>query len=446
MSLAAPPGTAQDDTALDDTALDEIVLHDIDRWHASGYPWEAWARLRAEAPVYFYDRPGIDPAWMVTRHAEVKAVSADSSCFVNSGPQLRYASQDYNARARTAKLRKAELHGWDPNVVDDMIYLDAPDHTKLRLLTARSFTPARCRAMADLLDHHATAFVEQFEQVLDDAGEADLVNDLAVKLPLATICSMLGLPTSHWSDIHRWTDAMFDVDTMRWALPGEDRRTMRKRLHGEFHDYIDRIIADKRANPGDDLASMLVAATVDEEPLRHQELHGYLKLLISGGNETTRNATSRGILALLDQPEQIALLHADPALVPSLVEEVVRFTSPVIQFVRTATRDTVVGGQPIAAGEMVVLWYPSANRDDRVFTDPDRLDITRDPNDHVGFGHGPHFCLGANLARWELRAIFTALARRGTLARLEVAGPARWLTDLHVGTIAEVAVRRTGER
>lgn len=423
--------------------LTSIDLTSIERWHEGGYPWEAWARLRREAPVFWYDRPGMDPVWIVTRHAEVKAVSANSTAFVNSGPQLRYASQEYNERARAAKLRKAELHSWDADVVDDMIYLDAPYHTKLRLLTARSFTPARCRAMAAMLDEHATRFVGEFEAALDERGEVDLVNDLAVKLPLATICAMLGVPVDDWSDIHRWTDAMFDVDNMRWALPGEDRRTMRKRLHAEFHRYIDDLIDTKRAHPGDDLASLLVQATIEGEPLRHQELHGYLKLLISGGNETTRNATSRGILALLDRPDQVALLEADPAVVPTLVEEVVRFTSPVIQFVRTATRDVEVGGQTVRAGEMVVLWYPSANRDDAVFERPDELDITRDPNDHVGFGHGPHFCLGANLARWELRAIFTALARTKTLSRLEVAGPPRWLTDLHVGTIAEVSVRRS---
>jgi cholest-4-en-3-one 26-monooxygenase len=423
--------------------LESIDLHTIERWHDGGYPWAAWAQLRREAPVYWYERPGIDAAWMITRHADVKAVSADSRSFINGGPQLRYASRDYNQRARVAKLRKAELHGWDPEVVDDMIYLDAPDHTKLRMLTARSFTPARCRAMAAMLDGHATRFVAEFEDALADRGEVDLVNDLAVKLPLATICSMLGVSVDDWADIHRWTDAMFDVDNMRWAAPGEDRRAMRKRLHAEFHRYIDDLISAKQANPGDDLASQLVHATVDGDPLDHQELHGYLKLLISGGNETTRNATSRGILALLERPDQIELLERDPQrLVPTLVEEVVRYTSPVIQFVRTATRDVEVAGQVVRAGQMVVLWYPSANRDAAVFERPDELDITREPNDHLGFGHGPHFCLGANLARWELRAMFTALGRMGSLSRLVVAGPPRWLTDLHVGTIAEIAVQR----
>jgi cholest-4-en-3-one 26-monooxygenase len=435
-------GSGADGPGGDVTSLDDIVLHDIDTWHRNGYPWEAWARLRRGAPVYRYERPGIDPAWMVTRHADVRAISADPATFVNGGPQLRYAAQEYNARARSAKLRKAELHDWDPDVADDMIYLDAVDHARLRSLMARSFTPARCRTMAAELDATAQEIVADFERALADGGDVCLVNDLAVRLPLATICSMMGLPAADWAAIHGWTDAMFDVDTMRWARPGEDRRAMRKRLHAEFHDYLDDVIERKRSEPGDDLATQLVHARPAGDPLLHQELHGYLKLLISGGNETTRNATSRGVLALLDHPDQIARFHAEgEAVIETLVEEVVRFTSPVIQFVRTATRDTTVRDVTVRRGDMVVLWYPSANRDEDVFADADRLDIGRQPNDHVGFGHGVHFCLGANLARWELRAIFRALGAAGTLERLQVAGAPRWLTDLHVGTIAEIAVR-----
>ena len=421
--------------------LDDIELHNIDRWHAHGYPWEDFAVLRREAPVYWYDRPGVDPHWTITRHADVKAISADNKTFINSGPQLRLVSQERQQRFDQARDRKVEMYGWDIDEPEDLVYLDAPRHTQMRMLTARHFTPLKCRQMAAKLDENALKFVEAFEAKLAD-GPADLINDFAVGLPLATICDMLGVPTSDWEDVHRWTDAMLDVNNMRWANPGEDRRSMRKRLHAEFHAYVDGIIARKRAEPADDLASLLVHAAIDGEPLTHQQLHGYLMLLIGAGNETTRNATSRGILALLDHPDQIELLRADPGNnVLPLVDEIVRFTSPVIQFVRTATRDTVVRDQKVRAGEMVVMWYPSANRDEAVFDNPDALDITRSPNDHVGFGHGAHFCLGSNLAKWELRSIFGALAKRPLLSQLEVAGPARWMTDLHVGTISEVAVR-----
>ena len=176
--------------------------------------------------------------------------------------------------------------------------------------------------------------------------------------------------------------------------------------------------------------------------LSQQQLHGYLTLLFAAGNETTRNAISRGILALLEHPDELARLLSDPdRFVETAVEEIVRWTSPVIQFARTATRDVELRGQTIRAGDTIGLWYPSANRDERQFDDPYRFDVGRDPNYHVGYGHGAHFCLGANLARWELRAMFNELARRDVLGRLELAGEPEWMTDLHVGTLTSQPVR-----
>lgn len=422
--------------------LGSIDIHSIDRYQAGGYPWAEWARLRREAPVYWYERPGIEPFWALTRHVDVKAVSIDDRTFVNSGPRLRLAPSDYDRRARAAREKKAVLYGWDADAPDDLVYMDNPRHRELRLITARRFTSAYCRTLAATLDGLAGTIVGDFEQALERGEPVDLVHDLAVKLPLATICEMMGVPTEDWADIHRWTDALFDLENMQWAEPGESRREMRRRLHREFHAYLEALIERKRRAPGDDLATALVRAADEGAKLSHQDLHGYLRLLIAAGNETTRNALTRGVLALLDHPDQIALLHADPERrADPLVEEVVRFTSPVIQFARTPTRDVEIRGQRIRAGETVGLWYPSANRDEEVFAHPDRLDITRDPNPHVGFGHGVHFCLGANLARFELRAMFREIGRRRLLARLEVAGEPRWLTDLHVGAIAEVAVR-----
>ena len=386
--------------------------------------------------MYWYERPGIDAAWMITRHADVKAVSADSRSFINGGPQLRYASRDYNQRARVAKLRKAELHGWDPEVVDDMIYLDAPDHTKLRMLTARSFTPARCRAMAAMLDGHATRFVAEFEEALDDRGEVDLVNDLAVKLPLATICSMLGVSVDDWADIHRWTDAMFDVDNMRWAAPGEDRRAMRKRLHAEFHRYIDDLISAKQANPGDDLASQLVHATVDGDPLDHQELHGYLKLLISGGNETTRNATSRGILALLERPDQIELLEARSTAAGADAGRRGRplhlAGDPVRAHGHARRRGGRAGrpGRP-DGGAVVSVGQPRrrpSSSGPTSWTSPGSRTTTSASGTARTSASGPTWPAGS------CGPCSPPSARPGSLSRLEVAGPPRWLTDLHVGT------------
>jgi cytochrome P450 len=302
--------------------------------------------------------------------------------------------------------------------------------------------------MAAELVELSARFVDEFERALGEAGPGgtvDLVEGLAVKQPLATICSMMGVPVDRWSDIHRWTDSLFDSDSMAWAEPGETKRDMRRRLRIEFFTFLDALIAEKRADPGDDLTSLLVHASIDGEALTQQQLHGYLMLLIAAGNETTRNATTRGILALLEHRDQLAVLEAgDESIVESAVEEVVRWTSPVIQFARTATVDVDLHGTTIRAGESVGLWYPSANRDERVFRDPYRFDVRREPNDHVGFGHGPHFCLGANLARWELRAVFRELARRRTLSKVAVAGPPEWFTDLHVGAISHQPVTLAG--
>ncbi len=422
--------------------LDDIDIHRIDRYQSEGYPWEDWVRLRRDAPVYWYDRPGIAPFWAVTRYADVKAISLDDKTFINGGSRLRLAPSEYDRRAQAARKRKAELYGWDASAPDDMIYLDNPEHRKLRLIVARSFTSAFCRTLSEELDSLAVSIADDFERALAAGEPVDLVHDFGAKLPLATICKMMGLPTDDWADIHRWTDALFDLDNMQWAEPGEDRRDMRRRLHREFHEYLSALIERKRREPGDDLSTKLVQAEVDGSPLNEQELHGYLRVLIAAGNETTRNSLTRGMLELLQWPEQLARFHADPdRWTDSLVEEIVRFTSPVMQFARTATRDVELHGKKIRTGDTVGIWYPSANRDETVFERPNDLDISRDPNPHLGFGHGVHFCLGANLARFELRAMFRELGRRQVLTKLEVAGPARWLTDLHVGAIAQVPVR-----
>ncbi len=311
------------------------------------------------------------------------------------------------------------------------------------MLTARHFTPARCRLMADEMDTNAQRFTADFNTRLSAGETLDLVHDYSVALPLITIASMMGLDPADWADIHRWTDAMFDIDSMRFAHPGEDRHTMRKRLHAEYHKYIVELIERKRTEPGDDLSTLLVQATIDDgRPLTDQELHGYLRVLIAAGNETTRNALSRGILAFLDHPDQIDRLLGNPdRFVETAVDEVVRWTTPVIQFARTATADVEMHGHTIKAGDHVGLWYGAANRDPRVFDRPYEFDISRNPNDHLGFGHGGHFCLGSNLAKWELRAAFRALAHSDVLTNLRTAGEPTWLTDLHVGAYNEAPVR-----
>ncbi len=434
--------TDRHDATGNGVTLDDLDIHSIDRYESDGYPWAAWERLREEAPCYRYERDGIAPFWAITRHADVKAIGADARRFINGGGRLRLRDREMDERMNRARRRKIERRGWDLDEPEDLVFLDAPDHTAMRMVTARHFTPARCRAMAATLDADAARFTAELATRLEAGETVDLVHDYAVALPLVTICTMMGLDPEDWADIHRWTDALFDIDSMRFAVDGEDRYAMRKRLHAEFHDYKAQLIERKRTEPGDDLSTVLVEATVDGRALTEQQLHGYLNLLIAAGNETTRNALSRGILALVDHPDQVDRLLDDPdRFVEPAVEEIVRWTTPVIQFARTATTDVELHGQTIRAGDHVGLWYGPANRDPRVFDRPGDLDLGREPNDHLGFGHGAHFCLGANVARWELRAALRALARTEILTRLEPAAPHRWLTDLHVGAYAEAPVR-----
>lgn len=429
-------------TSSESHTLDQLDIHTIGLYEQHGYPWAAWDRLREEAPCYWYDREGIAPFWAITRHADVKSIGSNSTSFINGGGRLRIKSLDIDGRYAAAREKKLAMYGWDPAVAEDMVFLDNPAHHAMRQLTVRHFTPARCREMADELAENASTITDEFASRLANGETPDLIHDFAVALPLMTIASMMGVDRDDWADIHRWTDAMFDNESMRFALPGEERRAMRRRIHAEFHGYVAQLIERKRAEPGEDLSSVLVHADIDGRQLTEQELHGYLRLLINAGNETTRNALSRGVLALIDHPDQVDRLTSDPdRFVDLAVDEILRWTTPVIEFARTATSDVDLHGKTIKTGDHVALWYGAANRDPRVFDDPHTFDIGRSPNDHLAFGHGGHFCLGANLAKWELRAAIRALADSEVLQRLERVDEPEWLTDLHVGAYRTALVR-----
>ena len=421
-------------------SLDQIDIHSIEKYESQGYPWAEWDLLREQAPCFWYEREDIAPFWAITRHADVKAIGADAKNFLNGAGRLRLKSLDIDSRYAAAHQARVQMYGWDENEPDDMVFFDAPKHTDFRLLTARYFTPAQCRRMEAELAANAKQLTEDFRRRLDAGETVDLVHDYSVALPLMTIGSLLGVDPGDWADIHRWTDALFDIDSMRFAQPGEDRRSMRKRLHREFHEYVANLIETKRSKPADDLATVVVNGEPGGSPMTDQQLHGYLKLLIAAGNETTRNALSRGILAFVDHPDQTACLTSDDGVVVNAVDEIVRWTTPVIQFARTAVADVELHGKTIRAGQHVGLWYGAANRDPRVFERPYDFDISRDPNEHLGFGHGSHFCLGANLAKWELRAALKALAETDILRRLERADDPVWLTDLHVGAYKQALV------
>ena len=425
--------------------LETLDIHSTDLYVRRGYPWREWDLLRREAPVFWYEREGIAPFWAITRHADVLEISKRADVFVNS-QRLRLQLIEEDERQFGWSRARAEARGWDPDEVPDFIFMDDPRHRNFRLVTARRFTPAALRKVEAHFEDLSRKFADEFAEELTRAGErgetTDFVRGFAQKLPLAAIGEMLGLPADDWLRLKQLTNVMIGAPEPDFFHEGEDRYIGVLRAVEEMTEYMVRLVHDRQATGpgGADLSNLIVHAEVDGKPLTEQQLQGYLFVILAAGNETTQNAISGGVNALLEHPDQRDLLCADPSLVNSAAEEILRWTSPVVQFARTATEDFELSGTKIAAGQDVGMWYPSANRDEAVFDDPYRFDITRQPNHHLAFGgFGAHFCLGANLARWELRAALRALVP--VLPRFETAGPPERVPNLHVSAIHTMPVR-----
>jgi cholest-4-en-3-one 26-monooxygenase len=312
--------------------------------------------------------------------------------------------------------------------------MDPPDHGHYRRVASGWFTPRAIRAM--------DAKVERVtREVLDAAAgmeTGDFVREISAKITIAVIAEMLGVPRQDWELLFRWTNEIIapqDPEFQHGATPMETLTRSRLELFAYFHD----LAMQRRAAPADDIVSLIANGQLNGGPLPPVELLSYFFLLVVAGNETTRNAMTGGMLALLEHPEEWEKLRRDPAHLDSAVEEIVRWTTPVIQFARTATRDYALRGQTIRAGQSVCLFYPSGNRDEEAFEDPFRFRIDREPNLHIGFGMGEHVCLGAHLARLELRHAFAQL--RSRLERCELAGAVERARSSFVGGIKHAPMR-----
>jgi cytochrome P450 len=360
-------------------------LHDPQAY-AGGFPHERFRALRAHDPVSHHDHPDHPLGyWAVVRHADVQRVSRDATVFRNAPhPFLEEMGQDQSA---TSGL---------------LISLDAPEHVKQRKLINRGFTPRRVSDLTDALVARVNGIIDS----LRGRNECDLVHDLALWLPLHVIADLVGVPEDDREHVFALTERTFGFDP---SLTHEERA----QAAVEMFAYADALCEERRRHPADDLISALLEAELDGERLDQMQLDLFFMLLQNAGSETTRNLITSGTVALIEHPDQFAALRRNLSLLPTAIDELLRFTSPVMLFARTAIADTEVGGQAIAAGERVVMVYPSANRDERAFAQPDRLDITRTPNEHVAFGAGgPHYCLGASLARLEAKVMFEAIATR----------------------------------
>ena len=430
---------------MSEPTLDTLDIHTKEEYVRRGYPWKEWDLLRREAPVFWYERDGLKPFWAITRHADILTVSKHDEVFVNSQRlRLQMIAED-DLQFGWSRAR-AEARGWDPDEVLDFIFMDDPRHRSFRLVTAREFTPARLRQLAAGFAELSHEFAAELASDLRnaEAGEESInfVRSFAQKLPIAAIGQMMGLPQGDWLRLKQLTNVIIGAPEEDYYQPDETRDQATLRAVEEMTDYMIGVIEDRRRRgPSvDDLSSLIVHARIDGQELTEQQIQGYLFVILTAGNETTQNAITGGVSALLEHPEQRNLLAHNPDLAESAAEEILRWTSPVVQFARTAVEDFELSGTTIRAGDDVGLWYPSANRDETVFENPYTFDITRSPNHHLAFGgFGAHFCLGANLARWELRAALRALAP--ILNSFESTGPPQRVANLHVSAIHTLPVR-----
>jgi cytochrome P450 len=385
------------------------------RFHA------ACAQLRQEAPVVRVDAKGFNPFWAVTKHEDVMEISRQPDRWLNAprpalGPELRDEKRGTDMPIRT------------------LVQMDPPDHLQYRHVSAAWFKPRSIARLEERATELAKRYVDHMAEL---GGECDFVTEVAIQYPLYMILSLLGLPEADFPRMLKLTQEMFGSSDPELKRDTGGDELMATLL--DFFEYFRGLIEDRRAHPRDDLSSIIANAQVDGEEIGTLEVIGYYVIIATAGHDTTSSAIAGGMHALLDHPDQLQRLRDDPELVPSAVEEMIRWVSPVKQFMRTATQDYELRGVTIPAGESVLLAYPSANRDEDVFERSQEFDVARDPNRHVGFGFGAHYCLGTHLARLEARALYHELIPR--LRSAEPAGPPAYMQTLFVGGPKHLPIR-----
>ena len=409
-----------------------LRLSDVDLTNADifqrGTPHEMFRVLRREAPVYLHPEKSGGPGfWAITKYEDLK--------FVSKHPEL------FSSQAQGTMLddpTPADL----PYVQAIMLNMDPPKHRHYRALVSKAFTPRVIENMHESIRTRVRSIIDD----VIERGECDFVEDVAARLPLWVIADMMGIPEDdrpHVYDIGNKMVGFDDPDYDEDGHPISEKGA--KEAFAEMFFYADRLRERARTQPGEDLATGLVHAELDGERLSDADFNFFFLLLLIAGNETTRTVTSNGMLTLIDHPDQLADLRRDAALVPNAIEEILRFAPAVHCFRRQTLEPVEIRGQKIDADQKLMLWYPSANRDEEIFDDPDRFDIRRDLNEHVAFGFGEHFCLGASLARLELHEVF-----RGILGRMHdivLTAPPRRLRSTFINGVKEMRVRfRPGTR
>lgn len=402
---------------------DGLDLIDPATYGRSGPPHDAWTALRRHDPVHRCEPPDFPPYWAITRHADI--------CAISKRPDLFLSQPGITHERLSLRVDRSEGIG----AMRTIIEMDPPEHRAYRKVASPWFTP---RAM-DRLDAAVAQSARELVDSLGAEGECDFARDVATAHPLRILSTILGVPREAEASILRLTNQLFGNQDEDLQRPGTSREEAIREIGLEVYQLFAGIIEDRKKHPRDDLASVLANGLVDGAPMGPLETFGYYLITFTAGHDTTKNALASGMYALLQNPGELAKLRRDPGLVNAAVEEVVRWASPVNYMRRCAVRDAEVGGKQIRAGDFLILFYASANRDEAVFDEPFRFRVDRDPNPHVGFGHGEHFCLGSHLARRSQRALFAELARR--LEHVELAGDPQWIQASFVVGLKRLPIR-----
>ena len=392
----------------------------------NGPPHEIWAQLRKDSPVHLCDHKDLHPFWAITKHEDICTVSKQPDLFQSyPGIMLVPADQEINREEGVGAMRT-------------LIEMDPPRHRHFRKIGSPSFTPRALSQLEPQIKQSAKELVDRLAGK-DGEGECDYATDVAAAHPLRILSTTLGISRELEPEILRLTNQLFALDDDELGRPGEDRQAAAMGLGLELFNLLNPIIEDRKKNPRDDLASLIANGLVDGEPMNQLETLGYYLIIFTAGHDTTKNALAGGMAALMDHPDQFEKLRKNPELVSSAVEEIVRWTSPVNFMRRTAAQDTELRGQKIKAGDHLGLFYGSANRDEEIFSDPFRFDIARDPNRHLAFGVGEHFCLGANLARRSQKALLEELIDR--MEWVEPNGEREWIKASFVIGLKRMPIR-----
>ncbi|GAA2568229.1 cytochrome P450 [Mycolicibacterium diernhoferi] len=397
-----------------------VAYTDNDRLHSS----LAW--LRANQPVTWVDVPPYRPFWAVTKHADIMAIERDNELWL-SEPRPLLLQAEVEDRVKADQEAGVGLR--------TLIHMDDPHHRDIRKIGVDWFRPKAMRDLKVRVDELAKRYVDRMAEI---GPECDFVTEVAINFPLYVILSLLGLPEEDFPRMLKLTQEMFggeDAEHQRGEGGTEDIMAVLL----DFFTYFSALTASRRANPTDDLASAIANGRINGELMSDMDTLSYYVIVASAGHDTTKDAISGGLCALVEHPDQLARLKAHPDLMGTAVEEMIRWSTPVKEFMRTATRDTEVRGVPIPKGESVLLSYVSANRDEDIFENPFTFDVARDPNKHLSFGYGVHFCLGAALARMELNSLFTELVPR--LESIELAGVPEYSATTFVGGLKHLPIR-----